>query len=247
MSSPDLPSTHWSLVRDAGQETGEAKRRALGDLLRQYLEPMVLHVRLKFGLRIDQAEDVVQSFVTDKVLDQDLCRAAEAARGKFRNFLLTALDRFAIDRHRAAARDHLAAAVPIDGQQAAAAATHDPHPDPDAAFDILWARKVVGDAVTHMEEHCRAAARPDVWDVFRARVLTDTFGDKPAASYAELAARYGWASQAQGSNVLVTAKRMFARTLRAIVGRYEREDEDIEREIQSIRQILASPGARSVR
>lgn len=81
--------------------------------------------------------------------------------------------------------------------------------------------------------------------MFQGRVLAATLEGGAVVPYAELAQRLGWATPAQGSNVLVTANRMFARVLRATVGRYELAPEDVEREIDSLHEILSRGGARS--
>jgi len=40
----------------------------------------------------------------------------------------------------------------------------------------------------------------------------------------------------------MTAKRMFARTLRSVVAEYCRDDREIESEIEELRQVLARSG-----
>jgi hypothetical protein len=61
---------------------------------------------------------------------------------------------------------------------------------------------------------------------------------------AELVRRFG-VSADQASNLLATAKRMFARNLRQVVGEYAEGDEDVEDEIRTLRGILARAGAGS--
>ena len=238
----ELPSTHWSLVREAGHEIGDIQRRALGRVLSQYLHPMAWHVRSKFGVDLHQSEDLVQGFIVHKVLEGELIQSASQAKGRFRTLLLTALDRYAIDQYRIAeSREGNGERRPL-GEAAEASSSAS---DPAEIFDLLWARQVLVDAVTRMQEHCLSNARPDLWEVFQGRVLAATLEGGAVVPYAELAARLGWATPAQGSNVLVTANRMFARVLRATVGRYELAPADVEREIDSLHEILSKGGARS--
>lgn len=241
-SPHELPSTHWSLVQEAGHEIGDIQRRALGRVLSQYLHPMAWHVRAKFGVDLHQSEDLVQGFIVHKVLEGELIQSASQAKGRFRTLLLTALDRYAIDQYRnAESREGSGERRPL-GEAAEASSSAS---DPADFFDILWARQVLVDAVAQMQDHCISNARPDLWEVFQGRVLAATLEGGAVVPYAELAARLGWATPAQGSNVLVTANRMFARVLRATVGRYELAPEDVEREIDSLHEILSRGGARS--
>ena len=166
-SPHELPSTHWSLVQEAGHEIGDIQRRALGRVLSQYLHPMAWHVRAKFGVDLHQSEDLVQGFIVHKVLEGELIQSASQAKGRFRTFLLTALDRYAIDQYRnAESREGSGERRPL-GEAAEASSSAS---DPAEIFDLLWARQVLVDAVTRMQEHCLSNARPDLWEVCQAQI-----------------------------------------------------------------------------
>ena len=79
-----FPSTQWSLVDRAAAGDAKARQRALGDLLQRYLPALRAH--LVFKKRIDQerAEDLVQGFVTNKVIEQGLIARADPGKGRFR-------------------------------------------------------------------------------------------------------------------------------------------------------------------
>jgi hypothetical protein len=74
-------------------------------------------------------------------------------------------------------------------------------------------------------------------------VLRPSVDGTPPLPYDQLVARFGFRSPGQASDVLMTAKRMFARTLRAVVGEYAEDEQAVEDEISEVRAILASPGA----
>src|SRR5262249_47962005 len=90
----DLPTTQWANVRRAGAEASPGQRLALDELLRRYWPALVAHLVYKKKMPRDRAEDVVQSFVQEKVLQRNLVQLADPGKGRFRTFLLTALDRF---------------------------------------------------------------------------------------------------------------------------------------------------------
>jgi hypothetical protein len=239
-----LPTTHWSLVRAAGSdETEESRRKALAGVLRTYFPAMRAHLLIKLRIPAGESEDLLQGFVADKVLEQEVLRAADQAKGRFRNFLLTALDRYVFDQHRwsgAKKRGGGETRVPIEEAALVAVAVG---AGPDEAFDVAWARQVLTEAIQTMQEQCRAGARLDLWDVFESRVLASTLGGGRPIPYGELLARHSWKTPAQASNALVTAKRMFVRVLRSVIARYERDDADIDREIDDLHRLMSRLGS----
>ncbi len=73
---------------------------ALGNLLRQYLGAFRTYVMSKYQVSADGADELVSGFVASRVVERNLIGKADAGRGKFRNFLMTALERYVIDQFR---------------------------------------------------------------------------------------------------------------------------------------------------
>ena len=71
---------------------------ALGELCSAYWFPVYAHCRRK-GAQSDDAEDQTQEFFA-RVLDGNLIQAADPNRGRFRSYLLTALDHFLANEYR---------------------------------------------------------------------------------------------------------------------------------------------------
>src|SRR4051794_40728709 len=89
-----FPSTHWTLVGHAGKSSGELKRQALGTLLTRYMGPLRSHLVQRQRLARDRADDYLQGFLVSQVMERDLIARAEQEKGRFRSFLLIALDRY---------------------------------------------------------------------------------------------------------------------------------------------------------
>jgi hypothetical protein len=66
---------------------------------------------------------------------------------------------------------------------------------------------------------------------------------KPSPSYQELVERFGFSSPTQASNMLVTAKRTYARVLRSVIGEYARDEQEIDDELADLQAILARCGS----
>lgn len=237
ISHQPMPTTHWSLVARAGHDDADVKRRALVQLIERYLPAIRSYLVHRKRLRVEDADDLLQGFLMSKVLEQDLLPRTEQDKGRFRTFLLTSLDRYIISEHRRQTAQKRSAghAVPVDEGIDAAA----DEAGPDGALDVPWARQILHRAIEQMQGECRASGRGDVWGVFEARILCPTLGTGEPVEYEALVARYGFKSPAQASNVLITGKRMFVRILRCIVGEYCGGEEEIDREITSLQEILA--------
>jgi hypothetical protein len=238
-----FPNTSWSLIARTADSSTTVRRRALAALLNQYSP--ALRAYLVGRRRVDQerAGDVLQGFVVSKVLEQRIIRRADQTRGKFRSFLLTALDHYLIDEARADCAAKRSAGQATAPLQELSDADHPSREDVDL-FDLEWARQAVDVAIKRMHRECEAGGRTDVWEVFEGRVLAAAFDGPAPLSYEQMVQRFNLASPEQASNLLVTAKRMFARNLREVVGEYADDEPDVEEEVRRLKSILAQSGAR---
>jgi DNA-directed RNA polymerase specialized sigma24 family protein len=240
-----FPSTHWSSVSDAAGEASDGERQALNRLLVRYLPALKSHLVSCMKIAPDAAEDILQGFMSDKVLEQNLLAKADRERGKFRTFLLHALRNYAISaiRRGRAQKRTPDRAFSLDADEAWEPASAER--DASAAFDAAWAREVLVDAMAKMKSECTEAGREDIWRVFEARVLAPALGDTPPMPYEELVTRFQFQSPVQASNVLVTAKRTFLRALRSVVKEYIQDAGLVDAEIGELKEILSSVGAGS--
>ena len=235
-----FPTTRWTDIGHAGRRDtigGEA----LAVLLGRYLVPLRAHLVHHKRLSAEQADELLQAFVAEKVLERELIGSAAREKGRFRTFLLVALDRFVSNRLRDERRRRARATEGGGDSDAAQEAAEAPAvgPSPSGTFEIAWARQVLAEAARRMREECEGAGRTDVWGVFEGRVLSPTLEGAEPVDYGELARRFGLAGVDAASNLLVTGKRMFARRLRGVVGEYMGEGGEVEQEIAELRAVLA--------
>jgi RNA polymerase sigma-70 factor (ECF subfamily) len=88
-------TTHWSLVLAAGVGEAAEAHRALGELCQTYWYPLYVYIRRR-GYSPEDAEDLTQGFFA-RLLERRWVGQADRARGRFRSFLLTALNHFLAD------------------------------------------------------------------------------------------------------------------------------------------------------
>lgn len=232
-----FPQTQWTQVELAAQDATDG-RRALGQLLERYLPALRVHLIRRKGLKPERAEDVLQSFIAQNILERHLLGKANRARGaRFRSFLLTALDHFLINeiaRERAKKRSSQHPEMDIDTHAefiASRSTTNE--------YDVAWAQQVIDQTIERMQAQCLSNGRPDMWELFDRRVLRPIlFGEEPLA-YQEIIGRLGYASPIQASNVVMNAKRMFQRILRQVIGEYAAGARDVEREIDELMGALS--------
>jgi RNA polymerase sigma-70 factor (ECF subfamily) len=241
-----LPATEWSLVDLARQETDHsAARDALAVLLKRYLPALQSHLVNDRHIDPQGAEDLLQGFVADKIIEQNLLDHAARERGKFRSFLLATLDHYVVSAHRLASaakrRPEAGLAALSDNADRLQAAGNE---DPARAFDVAWARELIAEAISRMRAECERSSRPDVWRIFQARVVVPAMEGGEPVAYEQLVRELGLEAPLIACSLLATAKRMFARNLRAVAGEYAETTGAADAEINELREILAA-GAKS--
>lgn len=234
-----FPPTRWTLVEWAADPNSAAHETGLNELLCRYLPALKAHLTRSRRLSPDFADDVAQGFIADKVLRGELLAHARKERGKFRTFLLTALDRylFNILRHDRAKRrtPEQGPPIPLDGNEEQICI-----PATSPAFDLAWAREVIDETLRRMEQNCLGTDRAPYWTLFEDRFVNPLLHGKEPQPYRQFVARLGFRSPMQASNALITAKRMFERVFREVVLEYAGDEHSLDREISELRAILAA-------
>ena len=102
---PNFLTTQWGLVATASAEGATEARVALDGLYRVYCYPVYAFIRRR-GYGRQDAQDLTQDFFVH-LLEKSTLGRADPQRGRFRSFLLGALDHFlahAAERARARKR-----------------------------------------------------------------------------------------------------------------------------------------------
>ena len=232
-------ATHWSLVRQAGQGPVETRQVSLGILLQRYLPALRAHLMIDRRLATEAAEDILQGFIADKVVEQNLVALADPTKGKFRSFLLVSLDRYVIDQHRREASAKRGGSAVANIEASGSEELIAPDAQPSQQFDLVWARELVAQALRLMMTECTETGRQDVWQVFESRIISPAFEGVEPMPYDELIQRFSLESPLQAYNLLTTAKRMFERHLHQAAAEYAGGDAPADEEINDLKNILA--------
>ena len=136
----------------AGQADSPEGRAALDRLLEAYHIPLRSALMEKHRLTPEAADDALQGFVAEKIMEKGILRLADRSRGKFRTFLLNALENYFFNELRRASAQMrrpeggFTELVPevVDGVAHPAAVT-------SHAMDVAWAVRVMEQACQRME------------------------------------------------------------------------------------------------
>lgn len=234
MKYPHFPTTQWTMLYRA--RDGAMEGESLHQLIDIYSSVLRVYLQSK-GLPDHLSDEIVQAFVSDKILEQDLFAKANHERGRFRTFLLAALNNFASNYLRKERRHdspaHASAAIQEDILASRNAI------EPSDEFNRAWASEVLTRTLQIMQAECGQAGMDRVWRVFETRVVHPTLMNREPVSYEQLAKSCGFESKAQVGNTLVTAKRMFRRLLRRVVREYTRTDEEVDEEIRELQNLFS--------
>jgi len=183
-------TTHWSVVLAAGKSEASGPQSALESLCRAYWYPLYAYVRRR-GRSVEDAQDLTQEFFA-RLLAGNWVGDADRAKGRFRTFLLTALERFLANEWRrghARKRGGGAEWVPLDTTLAESRYCADTGNalTADRLYDRQWARALLERVLQRLEAEQQSLGKGTAFAVL-SPLLT---AERGAIPYGEIAAKLG--------------------------------------------------------
>jgi RNA polymerase sigma-70 factor (ECF subfamily) len=225
-------TTHWSLIENI-RSTEDRDRALIGVLLDNYWKPVYCYLRRK-GYDNEQAKDLTQGFFHEIVLNKNLVQRADQAKGKFRSFLLHALNQYVINEEEKQSeqkripRERL---VPIDAVDPAAIPQRVSELDPEDSYNYAWLSALLDEVLAEVEAGCTRDGLEIHWKVFRERVVQPILSDGRPPSLAELSERYEIEDEKKASNMTITVKRRFQMALKEHIRRTVLSEDQISDEL----------------
>lgn len=225
-------TTHWSVVLAAGQCGTAQCAQALEVLCRTYWHPLYAYVRRR-GYEAHGAQDLTQEFFA-RLLEKEYLRAVDREKGKFRSFLLAAMEHFLAKEWRRANAQKRGGSVsflPLDDPSAESGPLQvaAPNLSPEEFFDQQWAITLLEQAVGKLRQEFRAAGK---WEVFEELKIYLT-GERQEASYADLAIRLDTTTAALKMAVSRMRQR-YGELLRAEIARTVSSPGEVEEELHAL-------------
>lgn len=222
-----FPPTRVSVVASLKEGDDGSRRAAADTLVRAYWGPVAALLELRWNLERADAEDLTQDFFAD-ALEKDWFARYEPARGRFRTFLRTCVDRFAANADKAKKRLKRGGGAPDAPLEAAdAAGAHAPD-EFDTRIHDEWVRGVLSLALDAFRAAAAESGKQVQVAVFEAYDVEDPPDDK-RPTYRALAERFA-IPETQVTNYLAWARREYRThvldALRSLAGNDDEFRED---------------------
>ena len=204
-----FPPTRLTVLERIRSDEPDERRRAFGPLVDAYWQPVYAYLRLRWRLPPEEARDATQSFLAS-AWEKRWLERYDPARARFRTFLRTCVDRFAMNRNQAAnrlKRGGGAALVGLDFETAEGEIRERPIEDPvdqDELFRREWIRGLFARSLQQVRRELDEAGHGAWFDLFERYDL----GPEQDLSYAALAAGQGL-SVSQVTSRLAAVRRAF--------------------------------------
>ena len=233
-------TTHWSLIQGIHSKKKDGNRALIGLLMNRYWKPIYCYLRRK-GYNNEQAKDLTQGFFHEVVLERRLIENADAAKGRFRSFLLMACDRYLVNVQQmevAQKRKPKGRLVPLDIIEPLELPHSLMNSNPEDTFRYTWISDLLERVLEQVEAKCYEDGKTVHWCIFRDRLLRPIIERIDPVSIKELCATYGVEDSAKVSNMIVTVKRRFQTTLKQHLRNSVISDEFMEGEIEEIQRFF---------
>ena len=225
-------TTRWSLVLAAGGESTEDSRRALEELCSQYWYPLYSYTRRR-GYSANDASDLTQAFFVKLLKKKDI-GTADANRGRFRTFLLTAMKNFLAGEWRkqnTLKRGGAFHFLSLDFDSAEASYQLEPSHElsPEAVYERRWAMSILETAVNTLQKQYSDSGKSDLFEAFKGSLG----GDGEVLPYSQLSKSLGLTEGA----LRTAASRMRSRwrkRLRELVAPTVSSESEIQDELRSL-------------
>ncbi len=234
-------TTNWTLVKNANSGSEENRLQALGELFLIYAPALEDFLKRFYRIPTEQAKEIIQDFVSDRMVSGKLLTQASAEKGRFRTLLLTAIRSFLTDRLRASRtqkRRPEKGFIPLNDLDFEVVGS--PHTnEEEIIFNEVFARKLIAEAIRRTHGYCMETEQSDSWNVMFARIIGPLFEDLPKPDYATLTRDLNISSISTARQKLTTAKRIFRREFKAVVAEYTADDREAEEEIAFLKGFLS--------
>ena len=208
-------TTHWSLIKDIQTEQ-DKDRSLIGMLMELYWKPVYSYLHRK-GYDNEQAKDLTQGFFHEVVLNRNLVHRADQCKGRFRSFLLHALNQYTIDQKR---KDSSNKQIPKE--KLVSLDIFDEKDLPHTAFNLspvdcfnyTWKSVLLDRTLSEVETKCLKEEMETHWFAFRDRIVEPILKGIEPSSLKEICSNYDIKDERTASNMVITVKRRFKAVLK---------------------------------
>lgn len=234
-------TTHWSDIGKIAADDDTSNQDLVNYLLKKYWKPVYCFLRHR-GHDNERAKDLTQGFFQEVVLTRNLIQCADQTRGRFRTFLLAALEQYLKRVHR---KETALKRIPKDKifqfEQIDPAELPEPVGGLSAeqSFNYAWVSDLLDKMLAEVQSTCYSQGKTIHWQVFHDRILQPIMENTSAPSLEEICRKHGVEDTAKASNMIITVKRRFRAAMRRYLRQAVASNADVEDELKELIQLFS--------
>ena len=232
-SARSFGPTLWTIVLTAKDPASPHRRAALETLITTYWKPLYYFVRHR-GNDSETSKDVTQGFFT-ALIEKNYLQNVAQGRGKFRTFLLTAIQHYLSDYYDRAAAKKRGGGVEILALDFGRAEDERVLPGvlkdtPDDLFRREWALEVLSQGLKSLRKEYETAGRLEEFEWIRLHLQ---YGASAGSRYSDLASKLGL-SESDVRNRIHRARVRLREATLDVIRAYTQSEADTEEELRDL-------------
>jgi RNA polymerase sigma factor (sigma-70 family) len=231
-----FPATRHSAVLAAQSPDLLERERGLAILIETYWKPAYKYLRRRFGETNEDAKDLTQGFFA-RAIEKDFFDGYDPAKGSFRTYLRTCLDRFVANEKKAAGRLKRSPGtnlLALDFEDAESELSREPEAQGrtlDQYFHDEFVRSLLALSIEKMREECSLRGKDLPYRLFERYELDRDPDEK--LSYERLGEEFR-IPVTQVTNFLAFARREFRRIVLEKLREITANDREFREEARSL-------------
>lgn len=235
--NPVFVTTHWSVVLTAGRNDTTRAHDALAKLCQTYWYPLYAYVRRR-GQSPEDAQDLTQEFFA-RLLERNWVANADQTKGRFRSFLLSAMNHFLADewdKARAQKRGGGVPSVPLQFDTAETRYGVEPveSATPERIFERRWALTLLEEVLNRLRAEYEQEGKDNLFAMLHPCLV----GERTAQPYAELAAKMG-VNEGTVKSAVHRLRQRYRQLLRDEIASTVAGSEEVDEELRHLFAVLA--------
>ena len=233
---PVFATTRWSVVLAAGHGDTSHAHDALAHLCRSYWYPLYAYARRR-GQSPHDAQDLTQEFFA-RLLRGNWVAQADRQRGRFRTFLLSAMQHFMANewnKAHARKRGGHAPIVSLNDDSAEQRYLLEPaeKSTPETLFERGWALSLLNDVLRRLEDEYRHDGKSAWMEAMRPALTAD----RDSINYAEIAGQLGM-SETAARVAVHRLRQRYRRLIQTEVANTVASPDEVDGEMRHLFQVL---------
>jgi RNA polymerase sigma-70 factor (ECF subfamily) len=226
--------TLWTSLLRAKDKKASGYQSAINYLVSTYWKPVYFYIRRK-GHDVETAKDLTQSFFAI-FLEKEYINSVDRAKGKFRTFILAALNHFLSKEReylRARKRGGSKIVQSLDFAKAETEIHYEPadNETPEKILTRSWAQAILQQALAGLKNEFDTESGRIYLDVFECYLNAGSVDHD--ATYKKMAVQFG-ISQTDVRNYLHRIKRKYREYIKSEIRKYVTDEDGLKEEMREL-------------